>query len=439
MLTPEQYTALSALWAETQFPTTHQRVELAERISMRPRTVQVWFQNQRQKTKRQSVLQAGSASNSAHHISTNNEQTFSTHMTHSSQSPIYGTYSYHHSIVAPAAHHHSTSTPSSHPFSSTSVYNPSGHKFSAPAEPALPTPLPPVKTSVTAPPITIDIIVHPTDRKPPYFPPTSIVSEPGHRTWDLENRPSHPFDKQVQWGSPSRKPSWPVEHPIHHPLPSSSFPFGDSSTAHRSQSTHPHPPWGPPSPVRRQSLGHYHTYGSSVGDSLHSIRPLFSEPLRSHQSQSTRRQDPAFSSAPAPFPSIPKPYPTIPTSPVLTSTSTSGLIPDVPAFESSATTFSSTTTTTTMVLNANSINQSPTSRKLPSFREFLQSTVSSEADQPDPIQMSLAESGKHNPHSSSSSSASFAPPIPVSSQMYPFSSLERSFGSRSEYNPRSSA
>ncbi|KZP09347.1 homeobox-domain-containing protein [Athelia psychrophila] len=52
LTTPRQATALHALMAQTPFPTTAMREEVGEQIGLTARKVQIWFQNQRQKSKR---------------------------------------------------------------------------------------------------------------------------------------------------------------------------------------------------------------------------------------------------------------------------------------------------------------------------------------------------------------------------------------------------
>lgn len=46
--TPEQTNRLNEVFAETFFPTSNQRMDLAMELGMSPRTVQIWFQNKRQ-------------------------------------------------------------------------------------------------------------------------------------------------------------------------------------------------------------------------------------------------------------------------------------------------------------------------------------------------------------------------------------------------------
>ncbi|KLO10361.1 homeobox-domain-containing protein [Schizopora paradoxa] len=52
LTTPAQAAELHKLYLATRFPSTQMREELAERIGMTPRQVQIWFQNQRQKAKK---------------------------------------------------------------------------------------------------------------------------------------------------------------------------------------------------------------------------------------------------------------------------------------------------------------------------------------------------------------------------------------------------
>ncbi|CAE6382139.1 unnamed protein product [Rhizoctonia solani] len=59
LMTPDQLTALHRLLSQTRFPTTEQREQCGREIGLSARRVQVWFQNQRQKSKAQQ--QASSA------------------------------------------------------------------------------------------------------------------------------------------------------------------------------------------------------------------------------------------------------------------------------------------------------------------------------------------------------------------------------------------
>ncbi|KAG8701720.1 hypothetical protein FRC08_003934 [Ceratobasidium sp. 394] len=63
LMTPDQLTALHRLLAMTRFPTTEQREQCGREIGLSARRVQVWFQNQRQKSKaqQQAAAQAGSS------------------------------------------------------------------------------------------------------------------------------------------------------------------------------------------------------------------------------------------------------------------------------------------------------------------------------------------------------------------------------------------
>ncbi|KAF8601952.1 hypothetical protein BDV93DRAFT_524346 [Ceratobasidium sp. AG-I] len=63
LMTPDQLTALHRLLSMTRFPTTEQREQCGREIGLSARRVQVWFQNQRQKSKAQQ--QATSSSSSA--------------------------------------------------------------------------------------------------------------------------------------------------------------------------------------------------------------------------------------------------------------------------------------------------------------------------------------------------------------------------------------
>ncbi|CAE6496488.1 unnamed protein product [Rhizoctonia solani] len=64
LMTPDQLTALHRLLTQTRFPTTEQREQCGREIGLSARRVQVWFQNQRQKSKAQ---QQASAAGGSHH------------------------------------------------------------------------------------------------------------------------------------------------------------------------------------------------------------------------------------------------------------------------------------------------------------------------------------------------------------------------------------
>lgn len=51
MMTAEQSQTLMKYFEINQFPSTEVREELSRMLGMKPRTVQIWFQNQRQKAK----------------------------------------------------------------------------------------------------------------------------------------------------------------------------------------------------------------------------------------------------------------------------------------------------------------------------------------------------------------------------------------------------
>lgn len=53
LMTREQSTTLTRLWDQTMFPSTAEREMLADQIGLTSRQVQVWFQNQRQKRRRE--------------------------------------------------------------------------------------------------------------------------------------------------------------------------------------------------------------------------------------------------------------------------------------------------------------------------------------------------------------------------------------------------
>ncbi|KAF7986855.1 hypothetical protein HWV62_12578 [Athelia sp. TMB] len=65
LTTPRQAAALHALMAQTPFPTTAMREEVGEKIGLTARKVQIWFQNQRQKSKRPVNNSSGAASRSS--------------------------------------------------------------------------------------------------------------------------------------------------------------------------------------------------------------------------------------------------------------------------------------------------------------------------------------------------------------------------------------
>ncbi|KAJ1799321.1 hypothetical protein LPJ59_001914 [Coemansia sp. RSA 2399] len=55
-LTPYQLRVLFRVWERTQYPSSDLRLRLATSLMMTPRNVQIWFQNQRQKTKERAEL-----------------------------------------------------------------------------------------------------------------------------------------------------------------------------------------------------------------------------------------------------------------------------------------------------------------------------------------------------------------------------------------------
>ncbi|KAF8716649.1 Homeodomain, partial [Rhizoctonia solani] len=59
LMTPDQLTALHRLLSQTRFPTTEQREQCGREIGLSARRVQVWFQNQRQKSKAQQQASSG--------------------------------------------------------------------------------------------------------------------------------------------------------------------------------------------------------------------------------------------------------------------------------------------------------------------------------------------------------------------------------------------
>lgn len=61
-MTPDQLTALHRLLSQTRFPTTEQREQCGREIGLSARRVQVWFQNQRQKSKAQQQANAAGGS-----------------------------------------------------------------------------------------------------------------------------------------------------------------------------------------------------------------------------------------------------------------------------------------------------------------------------------------------------------------------------------------
>ncbi|KAJ2360187.1 hypothetical protein H4S02_012024, partial [Coemansia sp. RSA 2611] len=55
-LTPYQLRVLFRVWERTQYPSSDLRFRLATNLMMTPRNVQIWFQNQRQKTKERAEM-----------------------------------------------------------------------------------------------------------------------------------------------------------------------------------------------------------------------------------------------------------------------------------------------------------------------------------------------------------------------------------------------
>lgn len=62
IMTPYQSKVLHRVLEHTAFPSTEVREQLARMLGMKPRTVQIWFQNQRQKSRQQSQNSAASGS-----------------------------------------------------------------------------------------------------------------------------------------------------------------------------------------------------------------------------------------------------------------------------------------------------------------------------------------------------------------------------------------
>ena len=48
VMAPNQYRVLKNVLSKTSFPSTELREHLAKMLNMKPRTIQIWFQNQRQ-------------------------------------------------------------------------------------------------------------------------------------------------------------------------------------------------------------------------------------------------------------------------------------------------------------------------------------------------------------------------------------------------------
>lgn len=53
VLTVKQHKVLTKFFEECAFPDSEQRISLGSTLNMTPRTVQIWFQNQRQKIRSQ--------------------------------------------------------------------------------------------------------------------------------------------------------------------------------------------------------------------------------------------------------------------------------------------------------------------------------------------------------------------------------------------------
>ncbi|KAJ2060900.1 hypothetical protein GGI17_003425 [Coemansia sp. S146] len=65
-LTPYQLRVLFRVWERTQYPSSDLRFRLATNLMMTPRNVQIWFQNQRQKTKERAEMRRRTHSPSIH-------------------------------------------------------------------------------------------------------------------------------------------------------------------------------------------------------------------------------------------------------------------------------------------------------------------------------------------------------------------------------------
>ena len=57
--TPEQLAVLNKVFSQTSFPSTEMRLQLGKQLGMKPRTVQIWFQNRRQalRTRSRTMMQ----------------------------------------------------------------------------------------------------------------------------------------------------------------------------------------------------------------------------------------------------------------------------------------------------------------------------------------------------------------------------------------------
>ncbi|KAJ2369676.1 hypothetical protein IW150_005094, partial [Coemansia sp. RSA 2607] len=65
-LTPYQLRVLFRVWERTQYPSSDLRARLAANLMMTPRNVQIWFQNQRQKTKERAEMRRRTHSPNLH-------------------------------------------------------------------------------------------------------------------------------------------------------------------------------------------------------------------------------------------------------------------------------------------------------------------------------------------------------------------------------------
>ncbi|KAJ2743147.1 hypothetical protein GGI20_003975 [Coemansia sp. BCRC 34301] len=90
-LTPYQLRVLFRVWERTQYPSSDLRYRLATSLMMTPRNVQIWFQNQRQKTKERAEMRRRTHSPSTHSaVLASMGATQIPHHYHSQRQPLHG-------------------------------------------------------------------------------------------------------------------------------------------------------------------------------------------------------------------------------------------------------------------------------------------------------------------------------------------------------------
>ncbi|KAJ1947451.1 hypothetical protein GGF37_000391 [Kickxella alabastrina] len=114
-LTPYQLRVLFRVWERIQYPSSDLRSRLASNLMMTPRNVQIWFQNQRQKTKERAELRRRTHSPSMHAAVIASIRTSSSHHGHIAQHQPLPAYQHHHVYSSPLAYPTDFGARESHP------------------------------------------------------------------------------------------------------------------------------------------------------------------------------------------------------------------------------------------------------------------------------------------------------------------------------------